>query len=335
MGRSNVIGILSGKGGVGKTTLVSNLGSALASEFNRKILLIDSNVKTSHLGLHLGLYEELPVTLKDVLLKKAPVMYAVFLHPATGLRLLPAPIKGNMDLKKMDGVIRELRPAYDPILIDCAPGLGRDVVIAAKAIDKAILVTTPNLPAFTDMLKTINLLKKLRKDIIGIVVNKVKNEKYELTVEEIESTCGYDVISIIPETNKVPESIAKGMPIVMNSDCSASVEFKRLAASLIGEEYQPVGFWYKLRDMFNIKRHTARKLPKDVFVRDMDIGDEIPKATRERGEEEQTAIEELRRDLKKSLKEKKGLKVEYDDTEYLEREIMGRVKEKLRERLEE
>ena len=328
--------------------LVSNLGSALASEFNRKVLLIDSNVKTSHLGLHLGLYEELPVTLKDVLLKKAPVMYAVFLHPETGLRLLPAPIKGDMDLKKMDGVIRELRPAYDPILVDCAPGLGRDVVIAAKAIDKAILVTTPDLPAFTDMLKTINLLKKLRKEIIGIVVNRVKNEKYELTVEEIESTCGYDVISIIPETNKVPESIAEGVPIVMNSGCPASIEFKRFAASLISEEYHPDGFWHKLRDMFSIKRPNARKKTKDVFVRDMDIGDEIPKATRKRGMEgrsakrpveeegEQTAIEELRRDLKKSLKDKKRLKkVEYDHTEDLEREIMGRVKEKLRERLEE
>lgn len=329
MGKANVIGILSGKGGVGKTTLVSNLGSALASDFNKKVILVDSNVKTSHLGLHLGLYEELPVTLKDVLINNVPVMYAVFFHPTTGLRLLPAPIKGDMDLKKMGGIIKELRPAYDPILIDCAPGLGKDVVIAAKAIDKAILVTTPDLPAFTDMLKTINLLKRLRKEIIGIVINKVKNEKYELTVEEIESTCGYDVISVIPETNKVPESIAEGMPIVMNSGCPASVEFKKLAASLIGEEYHPAGFWHRLRYVFNIKKYAARKLPKDVFVKDMDIDEKASRTARKKMkkekpikrpvEGERTAIKELRKDLKKGLK----------------KEIMDKVKEKLEERLEE
>lgn len=338
---SIAIGVLSGKGGVGKTTLVANLGASLASQFNKKVLIVDSNVKTSHIGLHLGLYEELPVTVREVLLKKVPVMHAIFFHPATGVRLLPAPLKGDVDLKDLDSILKELKTAYEIILVDCAPGLGRDVVIAAKAIDKALLVTTPDLPAVTDVLKTIELLKKFKKDVIGIVLNRVKNEKHELTVEEIESTCGYDVLSVIPETNKIPESIAAGVPLVMNSNCQAVVEFKALAASLIGAEYEPDGLWYRLKQFFSII-----KKPKSVFVREEEkakgtgraeeverkLGRKKLRSGKERlikekvieeraAIEERTAIEELKEDLKDAY------------VADLEKEILKKVKEKLRDRM--
>jgi septum site-determining protein MinD len=337
MGKSDVIGILSGKGGVGKTTVVANLGSALASEFNKKALIIDSNVKTSHLGLHLGIYDGFPVTLKEVMLKKVPVMYAIFLHPTTGLRLLPAPMKGDMDLKKMDGIINELKSAYNPIIIDCAPGLGKDVVIAAKSIDKAILVTTPDLPAVTDMLKTINLLKKLKKEMCGIILNRVRNESYELTVDEIESTCGYDVIAIIPETNKIPESIADGVPIVMDSNCPAAIEFKKLAASLVGGRYEPVGVWGRLKNLFRVSKKPKVKLIRELGASKEQLEREDKKLknekliTQEFVEEERAAIKELKEDLGKKRELKKISKRAYKG--YLEKEVMKKVKEKLKERL--
>jgi len=282
--------------------------------------------------LHLGLYEELPLTLKDVLLRKAPVMHAIFLHPATGLRLLPAPLKGNINLKGMDKIIKELKATYEPILVDCAPGLGRDVMIAMKSIDKAILVTTPDLPAVTDVLKTINLLEKLKKGIIGIVLNRVKEENYELTREEIESTCGYDIISVIPETDKIPQSVAEGVPLVMNSNSQTAVEFRRLAASLIGAEYQPEGLWHRLKHFFSMP-----KISKAKFVRDID-GMKKEKLIKERAlEEEQAAVDGLEEDLREELKAKKKLKGPKAKTKTaytadLEKELMRRVKEKLRER---
>lgn len=345
--RANVIGVLSGKGGVGKTTVVANLGAALASKFHKKVLLIDSSVKTSHLGLHLGLYEELPVTLKEVLLKKVPVMYAIFFHPTTGVRLLPAPLKGDVNLKRMNGIIEELGNAYDPIVVDCAPGLGKDVVLAVKSIDKVLLVTTPDLPSVTDVLKTIDLVKKLKKDIIGIVLNRVRNEKHELTVEEIESTCGYDVVSVIPETNKIPESIAEGVPLVMNSSCSAAVELKKLAAGLIGAGYQPDGFLYRLKKLFSIQTKVVVRRPKNSFVREVDmdkeeyadddgvekkIKGEKKKLIKDSLKEEQSAIDEMRTELRKDFKRKGKLKKDVYGSD-LEKEIMERVKERLKNKM--
>lgn len=267
---SKVIGIFSGKGGVGKTTITANLGAALAHEFDKRALIIDSNVKTSHLGIHFGVYDEFPVTLREVLYNRVPPIYAIYLHPASGLRLLPAPMKDDSVLRNIGGIVSQLRRSYDLILIDCSPGLGSDVIIVAKAVDSAIIVTTPDLPAFTDALKTIDLMKRLRKDILGIVLNRVRNEKYELTVKEIEQTSGQQVIAIIHETTKVPESIANGSPLVMGSNSRAAEEFKMLAAAIAGEKYVPSGFLGMLAGIFKPSAN-GRKVPKsglEGFVKD-------------------------------------------------------------------
>lgn len=64
-----VIGVISIKGGVGKTTVVSNLGATLAYEFGKKVLVIDANFSAANLGLHLGIVDP-EITIHDVLAGK-------------------------------------------------------------------------------------------------------------------------------------------------------------------------------------------------------------------------------------------------------------------------
>src|SRR3990172_8109205 len=172
-----VVGILSGKGGVGKTTVVSNLGAALTNLFNKDVLIVDGNLSTSHLGMHLGLYEDLPVTINDVLTKNMPLTYATYVHPATGIRILPAPLKSDLRLKmtRMNKAIHKIKDDYDLILLDFSPGLGREVVSLLDTVDLALIVTTPDLPAVTNALKTITLLEKKNQKIGGIILNKVNH----------------------------------------------------------------------------------------------------------------------------------------------------------------
>jgi septum site-determining protein MinD len=84
-----VISILSGKGGVGKTTTVANLGLALSMVFNKKVVLLDGNSTTPDLGLHLGMYS-FPHTLEDVLMGKVSITEALYHHPQ-GISILPPP----------------------------------------------------------------------------------------------------------------------------------------------------------------------------------------------------------------------------------------------------
>jgi len=306
---SRVIGILSGKGGVGKTTLVANLGAALTNDFKKNVIVVDSNIKTSHLGLHLGLYEDLPVTLKEVLNKKSSVNYATYIHPQTGIRLLPAPLNSkdvNFDQERFQNVINQLKRNYNIILVDIAPGLGRETIISSSIIDEGIIVTTPDLPAVTDALKTIDLLKRLRKDIAGIVVNRKKNEKYELTIEEITSNAECDLLAVIPEDKKIPESIAKGIPLVlMDKNSSASSAIKTLAGKLVNESYEPTGFVYSIKKLFGLEDNLNYQVSKKTFKKESNL-------------EEKEDVEKLKEEVLREIKD----------------ELKYAVKKKLREKME-
>ena len=90
--------VLSGKGGVGKTTTAINLGTAL-SNFGRDVIVLDANLSTPHMGLQLGA-PVVPVSLNDAMSGEKHIQEAVYLHPG-GLKIVPSSISLE-DLKKTD-----------------------------------------------------------------------------------------------------------------------------------------------------------------------------------------------------------------------------------------
>ena len=81
------IGIVSGKGGVGKTTFVTNVGLSLI-ELEKDVVVVDADLSTSNLGLQLGFYQ-FPIGLQDVLEGNVPITNAIYTHPS-GLKIIPA-----------------------------------------------------------------------------------------------------------------------------------------------------------------------------------------------------------------------------------------------------
>ena len=311
---SRVIGVFSGKGGVGKTTLVANLGAALSNGFHKNVVIFDNNIHSSHLGLHFGLYEDFPVTLRDVLKKRIPILQAIFIHPTTGMRIIPAPLDGtDLDItkEKCCALVDQVKKNYDVVILDCAPGLGKEVVVPMQSVDEAIVISTADIAAVTDAMKTIELLKKFKKNVLGMVINRYRNQKYELTPQEISSTANYNVIGLIPEDSKVPDSIAKGVPAVISHPHSkASRAFKKLAAFLINEPYKEESLLEKLKGLFNFKLPAiSRREVKPVVQQQQVMRKEV------------SDVVELKEVLTEDVKEE------------LKREIMKRVRERLKERM--
>ena len=313
---SKIIGILSGKGGVGKTSLVANLGAAMTEEFKRDVVIIDANLTSSHLGLHLGIYEDLPVTMREVVRKNTSVDYALYVHPVTGIKIVPASLSGDgieMSSSKFVDITRKLSQDHDIIIVDCPPGLGKEVVTAVSAIDSAVVITTPDFPAVADALKTVRLLERMRKHVIGIVVNKRKGEKYELTAQEIESTCGVPVVGTIPDDVKVSEGVSEGIPVVfLFPYTKSSRAFKVLAGRLIGEEYRPKNILVQLGGMF-----SRRKVPSQDPVRRMEensmrrdaVMAAAPEVERDGGDSTDVIADRLRSQIYDQLREEVVRKV--------------------------
>ena len=122
---AKVIGIISIKGGVGKTTTVTNLGAAL-SQIGKKVLLVDANYSAPNLGLHFGLVRPDSATIHDVLINKASIKHATYEHEA-GFHFIPGALvpraSDRIDIYRLKNRLKDIKDDYDFILIDSSPTL--------------------------------------------------------------------------------------------------------------------------------------------------------------------------------------------------------------------
>lgn len=233
--------ITSGKGGVGKTTLTSNLAVAL-SYIGNSVVAIDANLTTPNLGIHAGLHLA-PNTLHDVLRGNKTVRDATYPHP-TGVSFIPASMSlqdlENVEIGRLPEVTMSLAGKADFVLVDSAAGLGREATAAIQAVDEVLIVTNPDLPSVADALKTANVAKQLNKKIIGVVVNRIKGRGHEMAREDVEGMIGCPVIAEIPEDAAIPQSISQKNPLLSYDGTSpAAYEIRSLAYQLSGMPFKP------------------------------------------------------------------------------------------------
>jgi len=241
------IGIASGKGGVGKTTVTINLATALM-EFNRNVIALDADVKMSSLGIQLGMYY-FPFTLNDVLNKRSNVLDTIYIHPS-GLRIIPTSLAiEKIGIGGLKDVLNNKLLDDNIILVDSPPGLETNALSVLKSCKEIIVVTTPEIPALTDVIKTIDAAGKCGVKMLGVVVNRYKKSvKEQLSIKEIESGCGLPVIGIIPEDRSIPRSVFKKGPAVKLYPYSPlSISFKKIAAGLLDIEYHEPKFLFLKR----------------------------------------------------------------------------------------
>ena len=229
------------KGGTGKTTTVANLGVALA-QFGKEVILLDADITMANLSLVLGM-EDIPITLHDVLAREADLKDAIYEGPA-GVKVIP----GGLSLEKVKKakperlreLIREIGQMADFVLIDAPAGLEMTSVTALLIGKELIVVTNPEISAITDSLKTKLIAEKLGTLPLGAILNRVTNEKTELTQEEIEAILEVPVLAMIPEDPEVKRASAYGVPLVIKNPTSpAAIAIKQLAAKLAGIKWEP------------------------------------------------------------------------------------------------
>lgn len=242
-----IITITSGKGGVGKTTTSINLATALNS-FGKEVIIVDANLTTPNIGLHLGA-PIVPISLNHVLSGKAKITDAIYEHES-GTKVIPSSLSIS-ELKKLNhGKLKELskklKKMADYIIYDCAAGLGDEARAAIESADEVIIVTNPEIPAVTDALKTAKLTEQLGKEVKGVVVTRVKGSKAEMPISNIKDMLELPILGVIPEDDNVQLSVVMKDALVHTHPKSrASRAYKKLAASISGNgSYkEKISFW--------------------------------------------------------------------------------------------
>lgn len=233
---AKLITITSGKGGVGKTTTAINLGAAL-NGFGKEVIILDANLTTPNVGLHLGA-PIVPVSLNHVLLGKAKVSDAIYEHES-GTKIIPSSLSvkelRRLNHGKLKDVGRKLRKMADYILYDSAAGLGEEAIASIESADEIIIVTNPEIPAVTDALKTSKLVEQLGKDVKGVIVTRVRGVKSEMPIANIRDMLELPILGVIPEDRNMQNSLVMKDAIVHTHPRSrASKAYRIVAARIAG-----------------------------------------------------------------------------------------------------
>ncbi|PIN99902.1 hypothetical protein COT72_03635 [archaeon CG10_big_fil_rev_8_21_14_0_10_43_11] len=252
---ARVIAIVSGKGGVGKTTTAANLGVGLAWNYKEDVILIDANTTSSGLGLHLGKYWY-EISLNDVLNGKAHISQAMYAHPS-GARLIPATTHlDNLDTdpKELKKVTKSLKPYVDYILLDCAPTLGDESTAGIDAADEIILVTNNDWPSLLEAKRTLEYAKHHKKAILGVILNK-SPPLNDAMREKLEATLGVPVLGTIKNDEKVTESITRRVPVIHSFPyANAASDYVTILETVTGEKfYGKTSFFGKLLSRVGLK----------------------------------------------------------------------------------
>jgi MinD-like ATPase involved in chromosome partitioning or flagellar assembly len=234
---TRVIGIVSGKGGVGKTTFTINLGIALR-KLGKKVVVVDCNVSTPHLAYYLG-SENYSVTLNNIFREEVDVRFAPV--EAGGVMFIPASeeLKDiiDVDIASLRKHIEKLSNGqiFDYIILDSAPGLGREALSVLQACDEIIFLTKPTIPTLTDVTRAAEVAARLGHKNFHVALNMVRNKNYELKALQAKNLFKNKVLGAIPFDEKVMDSTALGIPIMWyKPDTKVSESYMKIASELAG-----------------------------------------------------------------------------------------------------
>jgi len=260
--------ITSGKGGVGKTTATANLGSGLAME-GKKVVLIDADIGLRNLDLVMGLENRIVFDLVDIVEKRCRSYRQALIRDKRfkSLYLLPSAQSRDKEAIKpeqMQELCDELRENFDFVLIDCPAGIEHGFKNAIRGADRAIIVTNPEVSAVRDADRIIGLLEADDKGEPELIINRMKEDMVKkhqmLSVEDIISILNIDILGIIPEDEKILFSTNKGEPTVMDKFSKAGKAYRQVVRKMIDPEATTEidlnggGLWDKIKKFFRGKR---------------------------------------------------------------------------------
>ena len=222
-GRGQVITVMSGKAGSGKTVAATNLAAAMSERLGPdRVVIVDLDLQFGDVALLLQLEPTRTVVdaahaidgLSDARLD------AMLLRHETGLRVLPAPLlplaPESTSIGDLITVLERLKRMYEAVIVDTSPIFGPTLLSVLDHSDTVILLVDMDLPSVKNAKIAIDQLRGdgFPEDRVRLVVNRV-NSKARLDLVELERSLGLRVAGSIPSDRIIPQSVNEGIPAVV------------------------------------------------------------------------------------------------------------------------
>jgi pilus assembly protein CpaE len=221
--KSKVITVFSTKGGVGKTTIASNLAVCIARTTKKRVALIDLDLQFGDIAIMLNVSVKNTISdlIKEIGQIDSGLMEEYLVTHFSGVKVLAAPIKPEyaeyITSNHVEKIINTLREYYHYIVIDTSASFHETVLTSLDMSDRILLVSTLDLPTIKNVKAGLDVMETLHypKEKIHIVLNKA-SEQYGIKYKDFENTLRHPISAYIPEDSQtVITSANKGFPFVM------------------------------------------------------------------------------------------------------------------------
>lgn len=234
-----LIAVLSGKGGTGKTTVCAGIAQAL-SQMGNKVLCVDCDVGLRNLDIALGISDVGAISFLDVCRGEYGFDMATE-HPVyPNLHFLTAPMNcpaDSVDPLEFALMLSQARKHFHYVLLDAPAGIEAGFQLAAKAADRVILVTGPDPASIRDARQAGDVLELMGKKNVRLVVNRINKKmaaEMNLTVDDIMDQSGLPLLGIVPEDRNVVLAAAFRQPLLGYTSKGAAAACRRIAKRIQG-----------------------------------------------------------------------------------------------------
>ncbi|ACL40603.1 putative flp pilus assembly protein CpaE [Pseudarthrobacter chlorophenolicus A6] len=220
-----IIAVISPKGGVGKTTVATNIAVGLGQIAPMGVVIVDLDLQFGDVAS--GLMLEPEHTITDAVVGAASQDSMVLktyltLHPA-GIYALCAP-KNPVEMDRISGehvshLLSQLRQEFQYVVVDTAPGLGEHVLATLDLASDAVWICGMDVPSIrglrtgNQILAELGLLPETRHVVLNMA-----DRRSGLTLRDVEATIGAPVDIVLPRSRNLPFSTNKGVPLLQDNN---------------------------------------------------------------------------------------------------------------------
>ena len=241
-----VLTVFGAKGGIGKTTISTNLATAIVQKTGQSVALVDLDTRFGDVAILMDIPVERSIAdlaLPEEEINREMLQDCLYTHN-TGVTILPAPVRPtdwrNVHAGHIERVVTLLAQTYDYVILD-TPGTFNDIV--ARALELAtmvLLVATVDMASLKDTLLALDMLRSWNfpQEKVKLVINST-NEATNVQPQEVKRMLGRDVFWSIPYDRNISTSTQLGMPVVVAKPTTKAAEsLVELAFTLSGVRQQ-------------------------------------------------------------------------------------------------